>query len=149
MLPIKNHITSGCVLLDSLDSVSGANVLMIFRKWEYVPEGAWILPKGHVEEGETLENAAIRETVEETGYQNIQIKNFLSEITIKYEKNGFMNIKKVHWFLALLNGENKFKQKLSDEEISSEIFEIKWVPLINSVKMSTFNNLRHIILFSS
>jgi 8-oxo-dGTP pyrophosphatase MutT (NUDIX family) len=35
--------------------------------------GEVVLPKGHVEPGETAEGAALRETVEETGYTKLEV----------------------------------------------------------------------------
>jgi 8-oxo-dGTP pyrophosphatase MutT (NUDIX family) len=138
-LPIKNHTTAGCVLLENLDLKLKAKVLMIFRKWDSAPDGAWILPKGHVEDGESLESAAARETTEETGYQNIQVLKPLDQITIRYDKNGFDNIKIVHWFLACLIDETQSKPELTETEKSSESFEIHWIPLAEAVKMTHFD----------
>ena len=42
-------------------------LLMIFRN------GKWDLPKGKLEEGESIENCAIREVEEECGISNLQI----------------------------------------------------------------------------
>ena len=44
------HHTAGCVILDSLDPAE-AHMLLIYRIWPVAPQGAYILPKGHVEAG--------------------------------------------------------------------------------------------------
>jgi 8-oxo-dGTP pyrophosphatase MutT (NUDIX family) len=139
VLPIKNHTTAGCVLLDNLDLKLNAKVLMIFRKWDSAPDGAWILPKGHVEDGESLEQAALRETSEETGYTNLRIIKPLEQITIRYDKNGFDNIKVVHWFLACLVNSTQTTLELTETEKSSESFELHWIPLAEAVKMTHFD----------
>lgn len=51
-----NGVSSGGVVFH------GGSVLIV----EY-REGGWVFPKGHVEAGETLEVAAVREILEETG----------------------------------------------------------------------------------
>ncbi len=61
----------------------------------------WVFPKGHLEEGETAEQAALREVREETGVE-IAIDEWLG--TTRYEfadrRRGFRNRKAVDWFLA-------------------------------------------------
>ena len=46
-------------------------LLMMFRR------GKWDLPKGKVDEGETLEAAAVREVQEETGIKNVTLGKFM------------------------------------------------------------------------
>jgi 8-oxo-dGTP pyrophosphatase MutT (NUDIX family) len=65
----------------------------------------WSLPKGHLEEGETAEQAAVREVEEETGII-ASVRAFLGSID--------------YWFVAH-GGE------LSDEDV--EVTEVAWVPL--------------------
>ena len=43
------------------------------------PKGVWVLPKGHIEAGETPEGAAVREVREETGVQ-ARIETLVGEI---------------------------------------------------------------------
>jgi len=53
----------------------GLEVLLIERK--HAPfEGAWALPGGHVDEGESLEACVLRELAEETGVSEIELAQF-------------------------------------------------------------------------
>ena len=65
--------------------------------------GRWDLPKGKVEAGETLLQAALRETEEETGIKNISISN--SQFSIFktyhiYNLYGGWHLKQTSWFKA-------------------------------------------------
>lgn len=65
--------------------------------------GRWDLPKGKVEAGETLLQAALRETEEETGINNLSIPN--SQLSIFktyhiYNLYGGWHLKQTSWFKA-------------------------------------------------
>ncbi|MDQ2903501.1 MAG: NUDIX domain-containing protein [Chloroflexota bacterium] len=61
----------------------------------------WVLPKGHVEAGETLEQTALREIYEETGLNNIQLVAYLGTIPRESTKpNGDIVHKTIHFYLA-------------------------------------------------
>ena len=68
----------------------------------------YTLPKGHVEEGESLEDASERETLEETGYFT-ETKNLVDsfEYKVEEEKDGenVFFIRRVYYFLGFLTGE--------------------------------------------
>ena len=81
----------------------------------------WSLPKGHIEVGETAEQAAVREVEEETGIAG-EILAELGTIDFWFVAEGRRIHKTVrHYLLRRVGGE------LSDADI--EVDEVAWVPL--------------------
>ena len=61
--------------------------------------GKWDLPKGKIEKGESLEQAAVREIEEETGLKELVIEKFLNNTFHIYtERNGEKILKTTYWF---------------------------------------------------
>lgn len=85
----------------------------------------WSLPKGHVEEGETEEQAAIREVREETGILGGVIGK-LGTIDFWFVADGRRVHKTVHHFLLLATDPDG-GLVLSDEDV--EVSEVAWVPI--------------------
>ena len=81
----------------------------------------WSLPKGHVEAGETHEQAAIREVEEETGISG-RITARLGSVDYTFVAQGRRIHKRVHHYLMEAVG-----GELSDADI--EVTEVAWVPL--------------------
>jgi len=67
-------------------------VLFIFR------EGKWDLPKGKLDKGESMEDAAIREVEEETGVRKLRVERYLQTTYHIFKRNGRYKLKKVIWF---------------------------------------------------
>jgi 8-oxo-dGTP pyrophosphatase MutT (NUDIX family) len=64
-------------------------------------EKTWAIPKGHVEPGETIEEAALREIYEEAGLFNVQLIKYLGNILRERTKsNGDVELKTIHYYLA-------------------------------------------------
>jgi ADP-ribose pyrophosphatase YjhB (NUDIX family) len=81
----------------------------------------WSLPKGHIEAGETAEEAAVREVEEETGIIG-RVVAPLGTIDFWFVAEDRRVHKTVHHFLLqALGGE------LSDDDV--EVAEVAWVPL--------------------
>ena len=67
-------------------------LLFIFRL------GKWDLPKGKVDKGETLEQAALREVEEECGINQLKITAKLKTTYHTYRLKGKAIVKASHWF---------------------------------------------------
>jgi len=81
----------------------------------------WSLPKGHIEAGESAEQAAVREVAEETGIAG-RIIGRLGTIDFWFMADGRRVHKTVHHFLMRAEG-----GELSDSDI--EVAAVAWVPL--------------------
>lgn len=92
-------------------------ILMIMRN------NHWDLPKGKVEDGESVENAAIREVMEETGIGDLAIKKKLGETYHIYEENDSYVLKRVYWYEMKTENE----KKLPVPQIEEGIKEVAWV----------------------
>lgn len=75
-------------------------VLMITRKgW---PD----LPKGHIDQGESSEDAALREVSEETGLSELMIEDFLCTTRHFHCAYGHWEVKQTDWYLMYATGDN-------------------------------------------
>jgi len=64
--------------------------------------GEVVLPKGHIEPGETAEGAALRETVEETGYTKLEVLADLGTLQAQFPFKGDWYIRSEHYFVMRL-----------------------------------------------
>jgi ADP-ribose pyrophosphatase YjhB (NUDIX family) len=81
----------------------------------------WSLPKGHVEAGETAQDAAVREVEEETGIRG-RVLAALGTIDYWFVADDRRIHKTVHHYLLEAAG-----GELSDTDL--EVDEVAWVPL--------------------
>ena len=90
--------------------------LMIFRR------GVWDLPKGHWEEGETLDVTALRETEEETGICGLKLGEKICVTRHTYILDGVRVLKHTHWWhMYAPKGSSLTPQ--TDEDIES----VRWM----------------------
>jgi 8-oxo-dGTP pyrophosphatase MutT (NUDIX family) len=97
----------------------------------------WSLPKGHVEPDETIEDAATREVLEETGIQGTIVVK-LSDIRYWFYANRMKHSKIVHFFLMrYVSG--------TPTPLLSEVDEAKWVALDELPDVLTHVNERRLV----
>ena len=97
----------------------------------------WSLPKGHIEEGETPEEAALREVQEETGIVSV-IEKSLGVIDFWFMAGGKRIHKTVHHYLFRENG-----GVLAAQE--SEVDEVAWFPLAEIVERLAYPDEKKLI----
>ncbi len=83
----------------------------------------WDLPKGKREEGETLEENALREVQEETGLGNLRIERLLCTTYHIHNLYGEWTLKEVFWYLMKTNQHSPAPTPQTEEEIST----VEWV----------------------
>ena len=123
---MKKEKSCGCIVINDKNEV-----LLIHHN-----AGHWDFPKGHVEEGETEVQTAIREVKEET---NIDVKvNEKYRYTTKYSPKEDV-MKEVVYFLAKNTSDNKEAQL---EEVS----EVKWFKMEEALEKITYDTSKELLV---
>ena len=100
---------SSCVVINEREEV-----LLVLREDFRI----WALPGGGVEPDETWEQAAVRETLEETGYQ-VEIRQYIGEYWRPQMSHGHGDLR--HVFLARASG-----SALAPHD--KESIDVRWFP---------------------
>ena len=102
-------------------------VLLIFRREK------WDLPKGKLDDDETLEECAVREVQEETGIKNLEIKESINITYHTYKQFGKHILKESHWYKMSAGSDEQLIPQTEED-----ITEIRWVKTTGLKKY--FNN---------
>jgi 8-oxo-dGTP pyrophosphatase MutT (NUDIX family) len=98
----------------------------------------WSLPKGHIEAGESREQAALREVKEETGL-DAKIVGELGEIVYFYRRReeGLVRKSVYHYLMEALS------DKLGNP--NWEVSEVRWVPITEAHTLLSYENDKGVV----
>lgn len=91
-------------------------ILFQFRR------GKWDLPKGKLDEGETIEACAVREVEEETGLRNVELGELIGVTQHFYIERGKNIEKETHWYAMRSSGTQQLVPQLEED-----ITDLRWV----------------------
>ena len=128
----RQHSAGGVVVRG--DTAGGGEVLLIT-----VAGGRWQLPKGRVEEGETAEQAAVREVAEETGVRG-RVRAELPAIDYWFSRVDRRIHKRVDYFLLDDAGGS------TDDYDPHEVDGAAWLPWDEALARLTFDNERRVVV---
>ena len=128
----RYELAAGGIVTDNNDILA----IRRYHKWDF--------PKGHVEDGETDEQAAHREIAEETGIDNTQIIHDLGTTHHIFRSSYFDGyvLKRTHWYwMKNLGSRNVVPQ--TEENIK----EVRWFDKknINTIKQDTYPSVLTIL----
>lgn len=89
------------------------------------PEGLWALPKGQIDPGESPEQTAVREVLEETGVAGRLVEK-LGDVRYVYARSGDRVFKVVSFYLLRAT---RGRIGAIDEGMRIEVAEARWLPL--------------------
>jgi 8-oxo-dGTP diphosphatase len=95
----------------------------------------WTLPKGKLDEGESFEDAALREVWEETGLRC----TLVAELPSTRYRDQKDRPKVVRYWVMEIDGDP------SDFEPNDEVDELRWLPLAEAAELLTFDRDRELL----
>ncbi|MBO4417400.1 MAG: NUDIX domain-containing protein [Bacteroidales bacterium] len=101
---LKREVAAGGVICN----IKG-QTLLFWRR------GAWDMPKGHQEPGETLEECALREVQEETGLTHIALGDTVCVTYHTHHRSGNFVLKESHWYRMTLTEPEKVKVQTEED----------------------------------
>jgi 8-oxo-dGTP pyrophosphatase MutT (NUDIX family) len=114
--------------------------VLLLRKLE---ENVVVLPKGHIDPGETPEQTAIRETIEETGFTHLAILADLGMLQSQFPRANKWFIRDEYYFvLKLLSQERGPVGEYDDLEHDQATFQRFWAPVDEAEVLMSFEPAR-------
>ncbi|MBW7863326.1 MAG: NUDIX domain-containing protein [Candidatus Hydrogenedens sp.] len=138
--PVIRHETAGGVV------VNGAGRVLVLLRDVWRDGGAVHeirLPKGHIDAGETPEQAAVREVREESGYRGLEIVADLGESESRYAFRGCRHERRERYYLMrLTDPERGDPQPMGAEEA---LFEPAWLAPEDAAQRLTYPSERDFV----
>lgn len=128
----KQETSAGGVVYRLVD---GAPVYLLIRD----SYRNWGFPKGHVEEGELPDSAALREVSEETGLSDLAMRGLIETIDWHFRFRGKLIHKVCHFYL-METGESS-----TSPQRTEGITACRWLPFGPAEELISYANARDVL----
>ncbi|CAN5808203.1 NUDIX domain-containing protein [soil metagenome] len=133
------------ILKNYFTLIQAGGGLVVNEKEEYLfifRRGKWDLPKGKLDEGESIAECGLREVEEETGLQEITLLDHLCNTYHVYHERGKFILKESVWYnMACQSGQ------LLTPQAEEDIHEISWLTPAgwHSIFDNTFPSIKDVL----
>lgn len=107
----------------------------------------WDLPKGKIENGEEIEDAAMREVEEECGVDDLSIANPLKDTFHIYKLKDNLILKQTHWFEMNTTYEGKLVPQ--QEECITKVEWLRDSEVADKVLKNTYASIKELLSTTS
>lgn len=126
---------------EKIDAAGG--IVKNGKKYLFIKRnGFWDIPKGKVDEGESIEQAAVREIEEECGISGLKLKELILTTFHTYDYHGTPTIKKTYWYYMDYHGDEKCVPQAEEG-----ITKVKWFAKdqLDKVRKNTFLSILEVV----
>lgn len=133
---IVREPTSGGVIFRR-DKKGGVEILLIQDS-----KDRWTIPKGHIEEGETAQETAVREIGEETGLTDIKVFGWLGKIHFRYRRVDRLVLMTTQIYLV--------RAEANTDDIKKEEWmnDIKWFKFNDALELIEYEDIGTLMLLA-
>jgi 8-oxo-dGTP pyrophosphatase MutT (NUDIX family) len=128
----KEETSAGGVVYRVVD---GAPVFLLIRD----SYKNWGFPKGHVEEGERPDGAALREVSEETGLSDLVLRGLIETIDWHFRFRGKLIHKICHFYLM------ETAESSTSPQRTEGITACRWLPFSEAEELISYANARDVL----
>jgi 8-oxo-dGTP pyrophosphatase MutT (NUDIX family) len=128
----KEETSAGGVVYRVVD---GAAVFLLIRD----SYRNWGFPKGHVEDGELPEGAALREVSEETGLSDLMVRGLIETIDWHFRFRGKLIHKVCHFYLM------ETAESSTSPQRTEGITACRWLPFDAAEGLISYGNARDVL----
>lgn len=139
--PLHTYRAAGGVVLDD-----GGRVLLLERDVvrDAVLRHEIRLPKGHIEAGETAQQAALREVCEESGFCGLAIVADLGQNTVEFVSQGRPTQRQEHYFLMRLAEPQRRPPQPTSANADEALFRPLWAADLPAAEaLLTYDSEKH------
>ena len=102
----------------------------------------WTIPKGHIEEGETAQETAVREIGEEAGLHEVSVHGWLGKINFRYRRIDKLVLMTTQVFLVKALGDTDAIQK------EEWMHDIRWFSFADALDEIEYEDIGKLILLA-